>query len=99
MEQIWKLVAEILVEPGDMSSGLTKGFVNVTTWAYSADSAREKLAQYIKRFNWHVIGIEDARPVGDDEEYEDEQMEDMIARTRTNPKAIILGTFHGYKEN
>jgi len=52
-----------------------------------------------ERFNWHVISIEDARLVTDDEEFEDEQMEDMIARTRTNPKAIILGTFHGYKVN
>jgi hypothetical protein len=28
---------------------------------------------------------------------EEENMADM-ARTRKNPKAIILGTFHGYKE-
>ena len=99
MEQIWKLVAEVLVKPGDMPSGLTKGFMNVTTWADSADSATEKLARYIERFKWHVVGIEDARPIADDEEFENEQMEDMVARTRTNPKAIILGTFHGYKEN
>jgi hypothetical protein len=99
MVRIWKLVAEVLVEPGDMPSGLTKGFMNVTTWADSAESARDKLAKYIERFNWHVISIEDARLVADDEEYEDEQIEDMIARTRTNPNAIILGTFHGYKEN
>ena len=98
MERIWKLVAEVLVEPGDMPSGLTKGFMNVTTWADSAESAREKLARYIERFNWHVMGIEDARAVADGDEYDDEQMEDMIARTRTNRSAIILGTFHGYKE-
>ncbi len=99
MEQIWRLVAEILVEPGDMPSGLTKGFMNVTTWAESAEAAREKLARYIERFNWHVISVEDVRPVADNEEYRDEQMADMIEKTRTNPKAIILGTFHGYKEN
>jgi hypothetical protein len=97
MERIWKIVAEILVEPGDMPSGLTKGFMNVTTWAESSDSARDKLEKYIERFNWRVISIEDARPVADDEEYVDEQMQDMIDRTRTNPNAIILGTFHGYK--
>ena len=96
MERIWKLVAEILVEP--RRHAMTKGFMNVTTWAESADSSRDKLAKYIERFNWHVISIEDARPVADDEECEDEQMEDMIDRTRTNPNAIILGTFHGYKE-
>jgi hypothetical protein len=99
MDQIWKLVAEVLVERGDMPSGLTKGFMNVTTWAESAESAKEKLANYIARFNWHVISIKEARPIADDEVFDDENMEDMIARTRTNPKAIILGTFHGYREN
>ena len=99
MRQIWKLVVEILVQPGDMRSGLTKGFMNVTTWADSAESASERVANYIRRFNWHIIGIEDARPVADNEEFDDEQMEDMITRTRTDPKAIILGTFHGYKED
>jgi hypothetical protein len=98
MDQIWKLVAEVLVEPRDMPSGLTKGFMNVTTWANSAESAREKLAEYIKRFNWHVISIEDARPVAADEQF-DEELDDMVERTRTNLNAIILGTFHGYKEN
>jgi len=98
MERIWKLVAELLAEPGDMPSGLTRGFMDVTTWADSAESARDNLNKHIQRFKWHVISIEDARPVADDELFEDESMEDMIARTRANPKAIILGTFHGYKE-
>jgi hypothetical protein len=98
MERIWKLVAEILMEPGDIPSGLTKGFMNVTTWADSAELATEKLTRYIEGFNWHVISIEDVRPIADNEEY-GEQMEDMIARTRTNRDAIILGTFHSYKEN
>lgn len=99
MQRIWKIVAEILVQPGDMPSGLTKGFMNVMTWADSADSARQKLANYIERFNWHVIDVEEARAVSEDEEFDDESMEEMLIRTRTNPNAIILGTFHGYKEN
>ena len=99
MVQIWKLVVEVLVEPGDIPSGLTKGFMNVTTWADSADSATHKLAKYIERFNWHIISVEDARPVADNEGFADEDLEDMLTRTRTNPNAIILGTFHGYKEN
>lgn len=99
MEQIWKLVAEVLVQPGDMPSGLTKGFMNVTTWAESAEAAKDKLGNYIKRFEWQILAIDDARPIADDEEFEDENMADMVARTKTNPKAIILGTFHAYKEN
>jgi hypothetical protein len=99
MVQIWKLVVEVLMKPEDAPSGLTKGFMNITTWADSADSATAKFAKYIERFNWHIISVEDARPVTDDDEYVGEEMEDMMERTRTNPNAIILGTFHAYKEN
>jgi hypothetical protein len=99
MVQVWKLVAEVLVPLGDMPSGLTKGFMNVITWADSAETAREKLSNYIEKFQWRILSIEDARPVADDEEFDDENMADMVTRTRTNPNAIILGTFHGYKEN
>ena len=81
-----------------MPLGLTKGFMNVTTWADSEQSATTKLAEYIKKFNWHIISVEDVRPIADDEQYDDDQMEDMVQRTRANPDAIILGTFHGYKE-
>ena len=98
MERIWKLVAEISVKPGDMPSGLTKGFMNVTTWADSAESAEAKLANYISQFKWHVLSIEDARPIAETEQFDDERMQDMVTRTRINPDAIILGTFHGYKE-
>ncbi len=99
METIWKLVAEILVEPGDMASGLTKGFMNVTTWADSAESARNKLSAYLERFNWHLISIESANTIPDCETCENDEIQEMVARTRENPRAIILGTFHGYKEN
>ena len=99
MEQIWKLVVEVLVQPGDMPSGLTKGFMNVTTWAESEEAARDKLATYIQRFQWQILSVENARPLADDEEFKDDKMTDMVARTRTNPDAIILGTFHGYREN
>lgn len=98
MEKIWKVIAEILVEPGDMPSGSTKGFMTVTTWADSAQAAEGKLARYLESFKWHLIAIEDARPVDENQDY-GEQIEDMINRTRSNPKAIILGTFHSYKGN
>jgi hypothetical protein len=97
MERIWKLVAEIVVQPDDMPSGNTKGFMNVTTWADSAEAATEKLAKYIEQFSWHFISIDEARPIEEDEQFDDAEMEDMIARTRMNQNAIILGTFHGYK--
>jgi hypothetical protein len=98
MEAMWKVVAEVLVEPGDMPSGSTKAFVPVTTWADSADTAREKLSRYLESFNWHLISIEDAHPIDENGDY-GEEVADMIERTRNNPKAIILGRFFSYKEN
>ena len=97
MMRIWKLLIELLVEPGDAPSGLTKGFMNVTTWADSAEAAAGKVGKYLAQFNWHVPSVEEAHPIADGEDY-GEVLEEMIERTRTDRDAIVLGTFHGYKE-
>lgn len=95
---MWLVTCEILVEPGDMPSGSTKGFVNVTTWADSTEAIREKLTRYLATFNWHLLSITREVPVDDSRDYGDE-INDMIERASTNPQAIILGTFYSYKEN
>jgi hypothetical protein len=98
METIWLVTSEILVEPGDLPSGATKAFVNVTTWADSIDSIKEKLSRYLNTHKWHLISIEKAHPIDETHDY-GEEIEDMIERTRANPEAIILGKFNSYKEN
>jgi hypothetical protein len=98
MQLIWRIVAEILTESGDLQSGFTKAFVNVITWADSPESANKKFGDYIKRFNWHIITVEFSQPIIEGGEYS-EEMEGMIESTRENPNAIILGTFFTYKEN
>jgi hypothetical protein len=98
MESIWLVTSEVQVEPSDLPSGSTSAFVNVTTWADSIEAIREKLSFYLERYNWHLISIEKANPIDESHDYGDE-IEDMIERTRTNPQAIILGTFHSYKVN
>jgi hypothetical protein len=98
MKTIWLVTSEILVQPGDMPSGSTKGFVNITTWADSVETVREKLSRYLETFKWHLISIEKAQPIDESHDYGNE-IEDMLERTRSNPDAIILGTFHSYKEN
>ena len=96
MQTIWILVVEVLVEPGDLPSGSTRAFTTVTTWAESADTAREKLSRYLNSFNWKLLETEQAQPLDDSIEYE-EKVADMIDRTKHNPQAIILGEFHSYK--
>jgi hypothetical protein len=98
MQEIWRVVAEVLVEPGDVPSGDTKGFLIVTTWADSLDTAQEKLSRYLESFKWHLISIEDAHPIDENQDY-GEEIAEMIERARNNPDAIILGTFHSYKED
>jgi hypothetical protein len=95
---MWLVTCEILVEPGDMPSGFTKGFLNIATWAGSTEEVREKLSHYLDTFRWHLLSITRALPIDDSRDYGDE-INDMIERASTNPQAIILGTFYSYKEN
>ncbi len=92
------LTSEILVEPGDMPSGATTAFANVTTWAESMEAARDKVAKYLESFNWHLLSVEKCQQISDDNEYS-EEVADMIRRTRANPDAVILGRFYSYKES
>jgi hypothetical protein len=98
MESIWLITCEILVEPGDLASGQTKAFANVVTWADSQDSVTSKIKRYLESFKWHLISFENAHPVDDGRAYS-EEVWDLIDRARTNPQAIILGTFFSYKED
>jgi hypothetical protein len=99
MESLWKAIAEIKVEPGDLGldSSHTKGFMNLITWASSPDLIREKLSRYLGSFNWELLSLEDIRRVDDSSTY-GEELTDMIERARPNPNAIILGCFHSYRE-
>jgi selenophosphate synthetase-related protein len=45
-----------------------------------------------------VVLVDRAEIIDEEAEYGDEVV-DMIDRTRNNPSAIILGTFHTYKTN
>ncbi|HEY3973977.1 MAG TPA: hypothetical protein VGM18_13305 [Candidatus Sulfotelmatobacter sp.] len=98
METIWMTTCEVLVEPGDLPSGSTKAFANVTTWADSREMARDKISHYLESFKWHLISVEGAHPVDESRNY-DEEASDMIERAKGNRDAIILGRFFSYKEN
>jgi hypothetical protein len=58
-----------MIGPDDWSRCCTlveherRTFVNVTTWADSLETAREKLSRYLESFKWHLISIEDAHPI------------------------------------
>jgi hypothetical protein len=99
MKILWKVVAEIEVEPGDLNlePGYNKGFMNVITWADSKDSIRDKLSRYLESFKWQLLSVDDVWPVDELSEY-GEELAEMVERARQNPNAIILGCFHSYRE-
>ena len=97
METMWRIRAEIEVEPGDLDldPGYTKGFMNVVTWATSDESAKAKLAAYLGTFNWKLLGVEESGPL-DPEYASDSELKELVDGAKGNPKAIVLGTFHSY---
>jgi hypothetical protein len=98
MEKMWLILTEIIGDSKDSSSDSKIGFMNITTWAESGEIAGEKIRRYIESFGWHLVSVEKADVIDEKSQYGDD-IADMIDKTRTNPNAIILGTFHTYKTN
>ena len=96
LRTIWLVLCEILVEPGDLPSGSTKGFLRVTMWADSEESVKERLSECLESYRWHLISIEKANPIEESVEYPEEILL-MIERTRNSENAIILGRIYSYK--
>ena len=95
-QQLWVITAEILVEPGDLPSGDTKGFANIVTWADSPKTAQQKVSEVLKSYRWEVLGIEATRPFHESRSYDDEVL-DIVDQAKTNPNACIIGTVFSYK--
>ena len=94
--EIWKLCVELIAQTGDDNAPSNIGFMNITTWADSEKTAEAKIQKYVESFGWHLVSVEKAHVVNEDGKYGEVEL-DQIERTRNNPNAIILGTFHTYK--
>ena len=94
--RLWIITAEILLQPGDLPSGQTKGFTNVVTWADSSTAAQQKVSEVLKTYEWEVLGVEAARPFDESGSYDDDLL-DIVDQARTNPNACIYGTIFSYK--
>jgi hypothetical protein len=95
-QQLWVVTAEILVKPGDLASGDSKGFTNIVTWADSSSAAQQKVSEVLKSYGWEVLGIEAARRFDDSRSYDGDLLE-IVDQARTNPNACIIGTVFSYK--
>ena len=99
MNELWKIFAEITVQPDDFPSGDTVGFMNIVTWADSAQTACKKIEAYFASFGSHIVEIEEATVLDIDFVYEDQSFHEMVQRAGVNPDAVLCGTFHSYKVN
>jgi hypothetical protein len=72
--------------------------MNITTWADSQEMAEAKIQKCLESYGWHLISIENVQVVSEDRQCGEVQS-DQIERTRGNPDAVILGTFHTYRTN
>jgi hypothetical protein len=70
-------------------------FTVVTTWATSPEEFREKCIRMLESYGWKLLGVERANPVAENGEFS-EEVQDMLERTRSNPKAIIYSTLYSY---
>ncbi|PYT96252.1 MAG: hypothetical protein DMG36_00755 [Acidobacteria bacterium] len=92
---IWIGTIEISWSDEKTPTVFRPAFTVVTTWATSPEEFREKCVRMLESYGWKLLDVERANPVPKDGEFS-EEVEDMLERTRTNPNAIIYGTFYSY---
>jgi len=98
MEKIWITTAEVQVEPGDMPSGDTLGFMRVTMWASSREDFLQKLEAYLAKYKWKLLSTDKTEVTDPSSDYGDE-VNQMIDETLKNRNAVRLGTYYSYKPN
>jgi len=65
MEKMWLVLIEVVGET-DSSVGSKIGFMNITTWADSKESARSKIEKHLNSFGWHLVQVEKADIIDED---------------------------------
>ncbi len=80
---------ELSARTGEDGSAAEIGFMNVTAWADSDETAVSKIRKYIESLGWHLVLVENAHVVNEDRGCGNVEL-DQIERTRNNPDAIIL---------
>lgn len=93
--EIWIGVVEISYFETDKSDIRKNAFTVVTTWARDPAEFAQKCKRMFEGYGWSLLGVEKSNPALVPDDYNDE-VADMLERTRVNPNATIYGTFHNY---
>jgi hypothetical protein len=92
MKELWTGVVEVLTEPSAGSCD-SRAFTNVVTWAESSSTYLDAVTAVFSKYDWTVLGVEDARAVRSESDF-GEELADIVERARSNPNACIFSTLH-----
>ncbi len=85
MKNIWITTAEIQVQPSDMLSADTVGFMRISMWASSQEEFVQKLEAYLSKYKWKLPSMENTAEVDPFKDYGDE-VNQMIDETLQDRK-------------
>ena len=88
-------------ERSDVLEDMKGAFVNIVTWAASAEEFKYNAELVLSKLHLFVVEIQDFEVVSRRRKKVEfsEEIEDMIERAECNPNAIIYGTFHTYERD
>ena len=93
---IWITTAEVRVQPGDVPSGDTYGFMKITMWSVSEQDFLENVRAYFQKYQWDLLSVDHTFQVDPSADYGDE-VNEMIEETLKNENYVRLGTYFSYK--
>ena len=95
MMAIWVTTAEVRVEPGDMPSGNTYGFMKILIWATSEADFLDRVRAYLEKYSWELLSVQATEQVDPDRDHGDE-MNEMIDEMMEDQNFVRLGTYYSY---
>ncbi len=100
--ELWLGLIEARPKSGDILVDAKGAFVHIVTWASDAEEYRRNADLALGELGLFVVEIESPEPVAERRMKGvtlEEEVEDMIARARDIPNAIIYGTFHTWERD
>lgn len=100
--ELWVGLVEVRPDGGDILGDAKGAFVHVVTWASDPEEYRRNADLVLGELGLFVVEVESPEPVAARSRKRatfDEEIEDMIARARDIPNAIIYGTFHMWERD
>jgi hypothetical protein len=98
-KEIWIGLVEVHALPdAEVLRDVSGAYVNVLTWASSVEEYKQKIKIVMETMKLRIVEIEDAEPIGQRGNIENEEILDIVDRVSVNQNAIIYGTFQTWEE-